>query len=136
MTPEQKNLVRDSWEKVTPISDTAAQLFYGRLFETNPEFRPLFPADMAEQRHKLMQMIGLAVNGLDHLDEIIPGVQALGRRHAGYGVHEQDYAPVGTALLWTLEHGLGLAFTPDVKAAWEAVYTALATTMTEAARAG
>jgi hemoglobin-like flavoprotein len=133
MTPAQKILVQKTFAQVAPIADTAAALFYGRLFEIDPALRPLFKGDMAEQGRKLMQMIGVAVNGLDRLDQIVPAVQQLGIRHAGYGVKEEHYSTVAAALLWTLEQGLGADFTPDVKDAWTAAYTVLATTMQQAA---
>lgn len=133
MNARQKYLVQTSFEKVAPIADTAAALFYGRLFELDPSLRPMFPADLTEQGRKLMHMLTLAVRGLDKLEELVPAVQVLGRRHAGYGVKPEHYVTVATALLWTLEKGLGEAFTPDVKEAWVAVYTVLANTMQAAA---
>ena len=103
---------------MVPIKAAAADLFYGRLFELDPSLKPLFKGDIKEQGAKLMAMIATAVAGLDRLDSIVPAVQALGKRHAGYGVEAAHYDTVGSALLWTLEQGLGSAFTPDVKGAW------------------
>jgi len=133
MTPEQVKLVQDSFKKVAPIAPQAADLFYGRLFEIAPEVRSLFPADLTEQKKKLMQMIATAVNSLHQVETIVPAVQELGRRHVNYGVTSDHYKPVGEALIWTLEKGLGDAFTPDVKAAWVETYTTLASVMTAAA---
>jgi len=133
MTPTQVELVQATWEKVAPIADTAAALFYGKLFELDPSLKPLFTSDIKEQGKKLMQMITVAVRGLNDLDKLVPAVQALGRRHVGYGVKDEYYATVGTALLWTLEKGLGDAFTPDVKESWATVYGILADTMQKAA---
>ena len=133
MTPEELYLVRSSWEKVRPISAQAAELFYGRLFEIAPELTRLFKGDMGEQGHRLMTMIDTAVKGLDRWDQLIPAVQALGKRHAGYGVKETDYDAVASALLWTLQKGLGAAFTDEVRLAWINTYTALADTMKMAA---
>ena len=133
MTPQQVTLVTTSWEKVKPISETAAELFYGKLFELDPSLKPLFKGDMKDQGRKLMAMINTAVNGLKNLDAIVPAVQELGRRHVGYGVKDEHYDTVAAALLWTLEQGLGDAFTPDVKQAWTETYVLLATTMKNAA---
>jgi hemoglobin-like flavoprotein len=132
MTPQQIELVQTSFQKVVPIAATAADLFYDRLFEIAPETRKLFPSELAEQKKKLMAMLGTAVTNLHRLDTILPAVKALGQRHKGYGVTADQYAPVGAALLWTLEKGLGPDFTPDVKAAWTETYTALAGVMTAA----
>jgi hemoglobin-like flavoprotein len=132
MTPEQKRLVQNSFEQVAPIAEVAAGLFYDRLFELNPALRPLFKGDLGEQGRKLMQMIGTVVKGLDRFDELIPAAQALGKRHVGYGVRDEDYETVGAALLWTLGKGLGAAFTQEVKEAWTAAYGAITTAMKSA----
>ncbi|UTW49245.1 globin family protein [Bacterioplanoides sp. SCSIO 12839] len=121
--------VQDTFAMVEPIADKAAELFYGRLFELDPALKPLFKGDMTEQGAKLMKMIGIAVRGLTDLDSIVPAVKNLGARHVGYGVKEAHYATVGSALLWTLEQGLGDAFTDEVKGAWTEVYTLLADVM-------
>jgi len=128
-------LVQSSWEQVLPIADTAAKLFYSRLFEIDPSLQPLFTkTDMAEQRKKLMQMITVAVRGLENIEELLPAIEALGRRHSGYGVIDAHYETVGSALLWTLEQGLGPAFTPEVRSAWTETYTVLAGVMQRGAR--
>ena len=135
MNPTQIDLIRASWSAVEPIADTAAGLFYGRLFELDPALERLFRrTDMAAQRKVLMQTLTVVVKSLDRLDQIVPAVQALGRRHAGYGVREEHYGTVGAALLWTLEQGLGDGFTDPVRAAWTEAYETLATVMIEAAR--
>lgn len=133
MNPRQIGLIRESWSKVYPIADKAAELFYGKLFEIDPELKKLFPEDMTEQGRKLMTMINVAVNSLDNLAAVVPAVQESGRRHVNYGVKDEDYDTVGEALIWTLGMGLGDDFTDDVKQAWVEVYTLLATTMKDAA---
>lgn len=126
-------LVQESFAKVVPIADTAAEIFYGKLFEKDPSLKSLFSGDMKEQGKKLMTMIATAVNGLNNLDAIVPAVQNLGKRHVGYGVTDQMYDTVGASLIETLEVGLGDDFTAETKGAWVEVYTLLATTMKNAA---
>lgn len=129
MTPEQKELVQQSWAKVMPIKETAADLFYNRLFEQYPEVKPYFKGDMKEQGKKLMMMINTAVGGLDNLEALVEPVKALGKTHVEYGVKAEDYDKVGSSLLWTLEQGLKDDFTPEVKEAWTVTYGALAELM-------
>jgi nitric oxide dioxygenase len=129
LTPTDIARVRASFARIAPVRDSVADLFYYRLFKIAPQLRPLFPAELSDQKRKLMQMMATAIAGLGDLEQIVPAVMALGARHAGYGVTSEHYAIVGEALLWTLEHGLGDEFTPDVRAAWVKVYTILATTM-------
>jgi len=133
MTPEQVELVQASFQKVAPIADTAADLFYGRLFEIAPQVRPMFPDDMSEQKKKLMKMLATAVTHLHEVEKIVPAVQQLGRTHVGYGVTDDQYDIVGEALIWTLGQGLGDEFTDEVKDSWVETYTLLATVMKDAA---
>jgi hemoglobin-like flavoprotein len=118
---------------VLTIKDTAAQLFYERLFEIDPSLRELFRGDMRQQSEKLMQVMDAAVNGLSRLESIVRLIQEMGRRHVSYGVKDHHYDIVAAALLWTLDKSLGAEFTPEVKDAWATVYGVLATTMREAA---
>jgi hemoglobin-like flavoprotein len=134
MTLSQVALVQDSWMKVLPIADTAAALFYARLFALDPELKALFRGDMKQQGRKLMAMMSVAVHGLGRLETIVPALQDLGRRHAGYGVKDRYYERVGAAFLWALGQALGETFTPDVENAWSAAYGLLAQTMRDAAR--
>ncbi|RTL54646.1 MAG: hemin receptor [Bradyrhizobiaceae bacterium] len=122
MTPQQVTLVQDSFAKVAPIADQAAVIFYDRLFEIAPQVRSLFKGDMAEQRRKLMAMLTVVVNGLSKLDTILPAASALAKRHVAYGAQPAHYPVVGAALLWTLEKGLGDAWTSDVASAWGEAY--------------
>jgi len=125
MTPEQVKLVQQSFAKVAPLSDQAAMLFYDRLFEIAPQVRAMFPPDMTEQRRKLMATLAIVVNGLSNLGPILPAVSSLATRHAAYGARAEHYPVVGSALLWTLEQGLGKDWTPEVADAWAAAYATL-----------
>lgn len=133
MTPYQIALVQWTWKKVEPIADDAAKMFYGRLFELDPSLEPLFTSDPAEQRRKLMSLLGTAVTGLQRFDQMRPTLRALGARHAAYGVEDVHYATVATALLWTLQRGLGAAYTYEVREAWTAAYAEIAAAMQDGA---
>ena len=134
MTPGQKRIVQETWHSLVPIADTAAELFYDRLFEVDPTTRLLFaPENPRDQRRKLLQVLAAAVRGLDDLNSLVPVVEDLGRRHARYGVTEKHYESVGNALLWTLEQGLGPVWTVETRAAWSEVYGLLSGIMQRAA---
>jgi hemoglobin-like flavoprotein len=134
MTPEQTRLIKETWRRVLPIADGAAALFYNRLFEIDPSTERLFfNTRMPEQRKKLVQMLSAALQGLDNLDALVPVVENLGRRHRGYGVTAEHYESVGAALLWTLEQGLGRAWTPQAAEAWTQLYGLLSAVMRRAA---
>jgi hemoglobin-like flavoprotein len=132
MTPQQISLIQNSWAAVVPIQDTAAGLFYQRLFTLDPAIRLMFKGDMQSQGKKLMQALNFIVNSLTKLDELVPVAQDLARRHVSYGVEAQHYDKVGAALLWTLEQGLGSAFTDETKEAWAAAYGTLSQVMKDA----
>jgi hemoglobin-like flavoprotein len=125
MTPDQVQLVQQSFAKVAPISEQASVIFYDRLFEVAPQVRAMFPDDMKEQRKKLMATLAVVVNGLTNLEAVLPAASALAKRHVGYGAKPEHYPVVGSALLWTLEKGLGTGWTPDVAAAWSEAYATL-----------
>ncbi len=129
MTETQIRLVQQSFAAVKPMADIVADMFYSRLFDLDPSLRPLFRTERREQGRKLMSMLAVAVNGLSRLDQILPAVEELGRRHLQYGVRDEHYATVAGALLWTLEKGLASAFTDEVRTAWEAAYKLLASVM-------
>ena len=133
MTSRQIQLIQESFALVAPSADSVATSFYERLFELDPALRSLFPPDLTEQRRKLMQMLTVAVGMLNRPEALIPVLESLGRRHAGYGVRDEHYDTVGAALLWTLERGLGAAFTNEVRTAWTTLYKLVATTMQAAA---
>ena len=125
MTPEQVKLVQQSFGQVAPIADTAATLFYQRLFETAPAVKPLFRGDMAEQRRKMMATLATVVGGLGNIETVLPAASALAKRHVDYGVKTEHYDLVGAALLWTLERGLDERWSSELAAAWSAAYGTL-----------
>lgn len=134
MTPQQAQLIRDSFKLVEPIADQAATLFYSNLFDADPALRAMFRGDMRRQGQLLMTMIGSAVRLLDRPDALLPVLRSLGARHVTYGVKDAHYPVVGGSLLLTLEQGLGEAFTPQVRDAWVALYAIVHDTMLEGAR--
>ena len=135
ITAAQIALVKDTWSKVVPIADTAAALFYQRLFEASPHLAPMFDGvDLPEQRNKLVKAINMVVMSLDRIDTLLPTIRELGQRHAGYGVEDAHYGDVGAALLWTLEAGLGDAWSDDAAGAWTRAYQLLSDTMIAGAR--
>jgi hemoglobin-like flavoprotein len=135
MTIEQKHLIRQTFDLVAPMAESVAAVFYRRLFELDPSLRAMFPPVLEDQGRKLMQMLGAAIGMLERPQQLIAVLESLGKRHAGYGVRDEHYDTVGEALLWTLERGLGPVFTPEVQAAWAALYGVVATTMKNAANA-
>ncbi len=136
MTPEEKQLVKESWAKVLPIQETAASLFYGRLFDQYPEVKPYFKGDMQEQGEKLMKMLDQAVSSLDNLDALVGPLKQAGLAHKGYGVKEEDYPKVGASLLWTLKEGLGDDCTQEVTDAWATTYQTVSSVMIDGAQYG
>ena len=134
MTPRQVQIVQQNFEKVMPIAEVAAGLFYARLFELDPSLRKMFKGDMKRQGGMLMSMLASAVRGLSNPNGLIPVLTALGRRHDGYGVVDAHYTTVAEALLWTLQQGLGEEFTAEAREAWTAAYTMMATVMQQGAR--
>jgi nitric oxide dioxygenase len=134
MTPDQIKLVQSTFSQLAHDPDGVARAFYTRLFEIDPSLRAMFAEDMTEQRGRLMRMIGMAVNGLNRIEALLPTLHELGARHVGYGVKDSHYATVGQALLETLRTGLGHHFSPQVQEAWATAFAAISTTMQAGAR--
>jgi hemoglobin-like flavoprotein len=133
MTPRQIELVQHSFDQVVPILEPATNMFYDRLFQLDSSLRPMFRSPQAEQARKLAHVLTVVVKGLSRPQQILSAVEDLGRRHANYGVQPRHYATVGAALLWTLEMGLGEAFTAEVREAWSSAYQFLSSAMLRAA---
>ena len=133
MTPQQKHLVRETWRQVVPIAAAAAQLFYKRLFELDPEIRTLFEnTDMDAQHTRLISSLSAVVSALDEVETIVPVLSELGRRHADYGVQDRHYETVGDALIWTLRQGLGDGWSLAAEHAWTAAYGLVSGVMRDA----
>jgi nitric oxide dioxygenase len=133
MTPNDIDLVQTSFAKIAPIDDETGVQFYERLFEIDPEVRPLFRGAIDEQGRMFMSMLTVAVNGLTAFESLEPALRELAIRHAGYGVRREHYVSVGASLVWILERSLGDDFTDEVRRAWLTVYDALSRVMIEAA---
>ena len=134
ISPEERMLVQDSFNKVMANSDNAADLFYGYLFEIAPELEPLFAnANMGEQGSKLMNMIAAVVGSLNDFHRVLPALKEMGERHVGYGVKKEHYPLLGESLLWTLEQSLGDEFSPAAKEAWANVYNIIVDVATQEA---
>ena len=132
MTPEQIAIIQQTWPLVSGAPDQVASLFYGRLFEQNPQLRPLFKGNMVEQGRKLMSSISLVVANLTRPDALGDPLRRLGLRHKEYAIVPEHYPIVGAALLWTLKEGLGDEFTPEAEKAWAEAYDVVASAMIEA----
>ena len=123
-------LVKKSWKKLQGIDPALmGDLFYTKLFASQPVLRKMFPTDMEMQHQKLMDMLNVIVTRLDLLHEISPDISAMGDRHTGYGVEPSHYDCVGIALLWTLEKGIGKEWNAPLAAAWDKCYNTIALQM-------
>ena len=118
MTPEQISLVQQSWKKMKPFSQTAGELFFDRLVDLDPELDSQTSLDHVDQIKKLMSSLNLAVNFLEDPVSTELILDMLCQQHVGYGVFESDQENAQQAFCWTLMHGLGNAFTDEVKEAW------------------
>ena len=135
MTPRQVRVLKESWARVAPNFDHLAAMFYSRLFELDPTIRPLFPNDMKAQERKFADLLSVIVHGWEYLDDLLPALIDLGRRHRSYRVTDRMYGTVGKSLLWSLKQELGDGFTVEVEEAWAETFNTLAEVMKSAAYA-
>lgn len=136
MRPEEKQLLRSSLGTLLSDADAAASVFYTHLFAREPSLRALFTSNLREQGHKFTQMLAATLASIDSLDSVVPLLWLMGKRHRGYGVTPAHYDVVEVALFAMLEQRLGEDFTPEVRAAWAALYSLMASTMKQAASEG
>lgn len=129
LTPQQKRLVRESFQTVQEYSNSLTKLFYGRLFELAPSVRRLFASDLSEQSRKLLEMLATVVNALDRFEELRPQLAELGRRHVTYGARPEHYDVVRVALLWALAQALEHEFDRDTRHAWDQMLRAISAAM-------
>ena len=130
MTPDRRQLVTESWKTLAPNGAHVGAIFYRRLFEIDPTLRQMFKDSLIdEQARKLTTMLDLVVHWLDAPERLVPVLKQLGARHNAYGVQEDHYGKVGTALIGALEESLGDAFTPDVRSAWTEAYLLISSLM-------
>ena len=129
MTPEQKLLIKKSFEQLVPQSNTVACLFYDRLFQLNPMLQALFKSAIVQQGHKFIDVLSIIVNSIDRFDSLLPMLQQLGQRHLNYGVKAEYYDLAAEAFMWSLERGLGKAFTPQTALAWQAAFSKIVQAM-------
>ena len=113
-------LAQTTWDQLLPISEKFSDLLLHRLRETDPA-TGLSDFDPEEHRRKLMGTIDTTVSCLNDLWSLLPELDSLRRSQALYDVNAHSSGRFGEALLWTLEQGLGDAFTPEVKQSWTEV---------------
>ena len=131
--PDTIFLVQSSFARIAERAEEFAPRFYANLFEVHPELRPLFCDDMAVQTKMFMYILSSAVRGLNRMQEMVGGLRALGKRHAGYGVKRADYDEALSALIRTLKEFLADEFTVELQHAWVTALGMIAETMIEAA---
>lgn len=132
----QINLLEDSFDLVAPRGEELVERFYDRLFMTAPELKALFGnTNMVRQRQMLLGALVLLRKSLRNLDAIVPTLQALGARHATYGVLPEHYPIVGAALLGTMIEIGERRWIPEYTEAWLDAYDVVQQTMLSAARA-
>ncbi len=131
---ETIRLVRESGA-LLPVGEPApVHAFYARLFELAPDVRPLFQSDLDLQVRKLADMLAWIIAHIDEPHTLAATLEPLGARHAGYGVAIDNYAPVGSALIWMFQSTLGDRFTLEMEDAWLETYAAISSAMERGAR--
>lgn len=130
MKPEQIKLVKKTWKILMGIDPKIiGDVFYSKLFADHPSLRKMFPTEMDKQYIKLVDMLSSIIMSLDQIESVSSDIVAMAKRHTGYGVKPAHYDMVGSALIWTLQKGLGAEWNQEVESAWNSCYQSLADTM-------
>ena len=129
MTPNQIELIQRTFKQLAEQADETAANFYDHLFRLEPGLRPLFSNNMHHQGQKLMAALAIFIFSLKESGDVPPMLRRLGARHSHHGIPASAYATAQQALVATLAERLGSQFTPDVEAAWTALFSHLAKAM-------
>jgi hemoglobin-like flavoprotein len=129
MTADQVRLVRDSLDALHEDAEPFSLLFYGKLFELDPDSRRLFHNDLAVQGRKIMDMLTSVAESLDNFEPMRARLAELGRKHAQYGVRPEQYDTLTTALLWSIGQALGPSFDAPTRVAWRLAINAICVAM-------
>ncbi len=121
LSEHQKELIRESFNRVAPASDLIARLFYLKSVDFDPSIAEVLKAPSRAQRKKFMAAMKLAVVSLDRLDELQPIIKLLGVRQRDAGLKSRHYTAFRRAWVWTLEQSLESRFTRDTGQAWTAL---------------
>ena len=129
LTPHEEELVTQTFAEIAPEVEKATEIFYGHLFEVLPETKTMFRD--TEKRSEMFHILATAVKSLSYSGMAGPDLKALGSRHVTYEVTLEQFDVVGQVLMWTFEKILGEKFTPEARATWQKVYTAMQTGVTQ-----
>lgn len=136
MTPDTEAAIRASWAEVSSRADAVAARFHARLVALDPEARAHFAGvEPAAHRRGLTRALEELAASLDEPERLVEVLVPLGRRHASYGVREEQFALAGDALLEALRETLGAAFTAEVEEAWRELVDLVAAVMRRAMHA-
>ena len=135
MTELQTNLIRKTWatfQKIDPV--LVGGVFYEKLFSDHPSYKRMFSKTNEIQSEKIVAMLNFIVSHIDTIEELSESLRNLAVRHLQYGVKPEYYGPVGVALLWMLQQGLGSDWNREVMEAWNACYSTVSGIMIEAGK--
>jgi len=125
--------LKANFAAVATHGDDVIMYFFSYLFLTHPEVRPMFPLSMTAQRDRLLGALIRIVTNVDRLVELEPFLADLGRDHRKFGALTDHYPAVGKALIATLAHFSGPAWSQQLEANWAAAYGAVSAAMIRAA---
>jgi NAD(P)H-flavin reductase len=127
-------LLKDSFALVAPRAAELAEYFYAQVFyRGGPDVQDMFPPLMTAQRDRLLAALTQIVTDVDNLEGLSTYLAGLGRDHRKFAVRPEHYDVVGQALLASLSHFAGDAWTPELHGTWAAAYALVAKVMQEGA---
>ena len=127
--------LEQSFATLAGVGDEMTRVFYDTLFARVPAVRAMFPPDLAQQRQKLLATLAWVVANLKNRDSMLAAVDALGRRHRGYGATAAHYPIVASCLLSAMRTVGGDQFGDEAAADWEVAINLIGERMIAAAEA-
>jgi NAD(P)H-flavin reductase/hemoglobin-like flavoprotein len=128
-------LVKESFGVIEARAGEAMEHFYSWLFVRHPQIRAMFPLEMSVHREHVFGALARIVWSIDSPAALASYAGQLGRDHRKFGVKDKHHEAFFGALLGTVRHFSGDAWTTSTQEAWEAVFRGVTSAMQAAAAA-
>jgi hemoglobin-like flavoprotein len=130
MNTREIEIIKKSYKSIQPRMSRVTRVLFDRLFETNPELRPLFHSDLRDLRKKIVRKFDYVIAHLHEPEVLGPELKKLGAHHnKQFKVTQEHYNAFINALIYALSAAFGSEFTPELRKTWRYVLGVVAQIM-------
>ena len=110
--------LESSFNLLAPRGEELVDRFYANLFSKHPAVRPLFPANMAQQKSKLLASLVLVMKNLRDPNKLAGPLAEMGQRHEEYEAKTEHYPAVRDTLVAVMADMAGDAWNDQLTSDW------------------